>query len=638
MVRRMADASTPRGRPFAERVAPYWSGWGLGLIAAHSAVRRAALALRETGLPVWDPAAHGLSAVDLADALRRVDLPGFLDGINRQVTWPFVGPLLLAPFLAIAGPGYRVGDAAAAALCFAAVLALFAAGTALHPRRGAWVGLAAAVLALTSPQFQAYATLTMLEMPGTLLVTVASFAYLKSRDGSRPWAAAAGVVSAALFLCKYNYGLLWLIPVFLHEADHWRRERGLTWMALASGILTAPLWRHPFARLLMVYAAVLGWIVATGGIAYDVGSLRISMRSPGNRAYGFFLLIVGWAIVHLARHRHVPRILEQALTPRRWTLLLTFALPTAIWLLIPYPNRVREMVGFLQNREGGPWTWERLVFYPRAWANDFHAAPVLGGFLLIALLIPLRGEAERSHFRFLRLAASLGFVMVALHSYQGSRFLLTVAPLLWLCGAWYAVHALEWVLVRAAPILRETAWVATAFGLLALAAFGPIPDPQVALERAPFFSSASLTVALDRVVELSGESGPRPRLLGASNRLSPALLAWHARLTRSDLPRDRLPRRVPSISWDSTPEQIDERVESLRTAGAPVIAALPEADAPYDELDRREVAADWATFDRMVASGRWTVASDVTRAGMRVVKLIPISEATAFTERRGGPP
>ncbi|MEO5616543.1 MAG: hypothetical protein ABIS67_02120, partial [Candidatus Eisenbacteria bacterium] len=173
-------------------------------------------------LPLWDEAAHGYAGVQVADAFRHFNPLELFLALNRQVVWPFVHSLLLAPALLLGGNTFAAAEAASLALYAATILAIFFAGTLLHPTRGALVGLAAASLALLAPSYRLFGSLAMLEIPGALLLAIAlSLHALAAREPLVPGRLrAAGLATTALFLCKYNYGLMWLLPLAFWE---WRQ-------------------------------------------------------------------------------------------------------------------------------------------------------------------------------------------------------------------------------------------------------------------------------------------------------------------------------------------------------------------------------------------------------------------------------
>ncbi len=71
-----------------------------------------------------------------------------------------------------------------------------------------------AALMLVSPAVHLFGTISMLEVPGALLTLVALWAYSRSLETGRAgnWRGACAAATGLFFL-KYNYGLLWLVPL-----------------------------------------------------------------------------------------------------------------------------------------------------------------------------------------------------------------------------------------------------------------------------------------------------------------------------------------------------------------------------------------------------------------------------------------
>ena len=105
-----------------------------------------------------------------------------------------------------------------AALFVALVIATWWTAREIAPESPAVAAIAPA-LVVTSPFVQLFAVQAMLEVPGALLYVLSLGAYARHlRTGTRATIVATGVLSAALFFTKYNYGLLWLAPLVLNEA------------------------------------------------------------------------------------------------------------------------------------------------------------------------------------------------------------------------------------------------------------------------------------------------------------------------------------------------------------------------------------------------------------------------------------
>jgi hypothetical protein len=618
-----ASAEPPAAQPGLRAVT--WNA-GLGVLAlgVAAALQLWRIAGADHGVPLWDPAEHGVAGVALADALRRGDVGGFLLGINRQVLWPFAHSLMLLPWALAFGGDYASAARLSAVIFAGAVLALFAAGTGLHPVRGAWVGAAASALMLLAPIARVFGSVCMLEMPGALLLALTVSLHVRACREPAPRALliAAGVSSAALFFCKYNYGLLWLAPLALHEwwalpkdqrAAGWTRAR--RWFATRQ-------WLRPFPVFMALFALAIAAIAVTGGGVFTVAGTQVSVRSPGNPLYGFYLVTLAWLADRVRRAGGV-RAVAGRLAPRHRILLATVALPIAVWFLIPAPNRFRVFFDFVVNRETAHplLSIERWLDYPRVFAHDYSPAPWVGWLVLALALVPPPRVGEGRDARALVYRALwVGFAATAAHHYHQPRFLFTVAPLVWLAAAMTAVSWLDVGLGAKPALLRRLAWSASLAGLLAWAALGTPPAAATAAGRGYLSSPPALAAVVDRVLDLSERSDKAPWLLGYANELSPALLRWQALLTHPRLPEHRLPGHPPAVAPEAGEAAIAGRIEAMRASGRPVLVALG-TEGWADRADYRlETRADSLTAARLAADPRVIVESDsvLAAAGFRV--------------------
>jgi len=634
------------------------------VLAALAAVQLRRVCGVHATFPLWDEAAHGFAGIEVADALRHFNPIELFLALNRQSVWPFVHSLMLAPFFLVGGPGFGSAELVSVLLYAATVVLLFFAGRALHPTRGTWVGLAAAALALVAPKWRVFATLVMLEMPGGFLLVLAFLLHARTlrEPASRRSLLAAGAAAAALFFCKYNYGLLWIVPMAWLE---WRRlPDDFRARAAAAGRarMTRAWWLRPVPALLAIGGLVALGIALTGGGEWTLFREHVSMRSPGNLAYALFLIALVWVLVP-RRGRGSRLAWLRARLPERIRLLAgPIAIPIAIWFVLP--GHLREFLGFLANREDGPPPWApgALVFYPRAFCFDYAATPGLGVVVLVLAVLAFatlpgkRAPGERAlrspedlAAGFALFAAVLGLFVVELHRYRESRFLFTVAPLLWLCAARTAVVAVDAGLRRVSfRPLRESVWAGLALGVLFCAWIGAPFDSDVLEARDAFRGPASLRPALNtildgiaprlaapdyRLVDFAGanatpaaiepvpapgldrEYPPRVVLLGSSNVLSPGLIAWWARIARPEIPRRALPKRAPYLAPGAEDVAIDTRARWVGGNADVVIAAFAAVlPRPLVGEYRNEVWADRETAARLAESSEWSRVSD-TRAG-----------------------
>jgi hypothetical protein len=609
--------------PWIDRVGGFLVS--LAALALAARVWRVCRATRT--LPMWDEAEHGLAGARVADAIRHVNPVAFLLALNDQVVWPFVHSLLLAPAMLVGRDGLAAGEATSVALEAGAVLLLYMAGRELHPTRGAWIGALAAACALMAPAWGAFGTLVMLEVPGAFLLLVAFVLHVRSArepldGGALRWA---GMAATALFLLKYNYGLLWLVPVAIWEWSLWPAPSRARTIAALRARSSPAWWMRPAPLALAAGALAIAAILVTGGGVFTFFGRVVSVRSPGNLAYAWWLAALAWLLIPrrvgardargagagagAGLRRESRAAWVWARLPERARLLTqTIVVPLAIWFTLPWPNRVREFLGFITNRDSGApfWTESGLLFYPRALATDYAPAPWLGAAALALALGAVFVRRPGSALRLARLAFLVGIGLTVIHRFRDPRFLFTVTPLVWLCAAAVLVALLDALLARI-PSARVRETIALA-GLIATIAGAWLTTPgfeRINERRLRYRTPATIAPALDSLLAVTAEAErttpvDRIALLGYSNVLSPGLLKWHTRLTPPPKPVDRLPLRVPTLEAQASEDEMTGRLAWLSTQSDLVIAALADSSASWasrDYLD--EVWADRETAVRL---------------------------------------
>jgi hypothetical protein len=631
------------GRRAWRRTAPLLAFAGIASAAAAAALELARICAAGRGLPMWDRADHGLAGFELARALSRGDVLGFLLDLNRQVTWPFVHSLLLAPWLLVRGTDIVAADQLSSLLFAGTVLAVFAAGLRLHPTRGAWVGAAAGALALLAPDYRLFGTLAMLEMPGAFFLALTLALWLREAESPAPkhLTAAAGLSTTALFLCKYNYGLLWTVPLAWHVWSSAEISPKQEVLARGRAALRERRWVRPFPLFLLAYALVLVGILVSGGGVFRIWGARVSVRSPGNPAYLLYLILLAWGVMAVRRAGGA-RSVWRRIPPRYRILIATVLLPLGVWFLIPVPNRVKEFFGFVVNRRSGPplWTLDGLLFYPRAFVHGYAPSPLAGWLVLALACVPPAGR--RAADRLLYGAFAFGLLATMAHHYHDPRFLFTTALLVWLRAAQTAIGWLGLMLDRLHKVawLEEAAWAAALAGLLAWGWLAAPARPAVAAAHREQNSPDVFVTALDRLMDSSLGAKQGTIVLGCSNWLSPALLHWEALRRRPDLPVERLPRRAPWLPEGASDADIAARIERLRASGLIVIAVVPAGCLPATARDyRSEVWADSVTAARLATSPGVVKETEESLGGadfplrLSVFRFVTTGAATAGTER-----
>jgi len=594
----------------------------LGLCVAAELVR---LSWTSPRLPQWDMAKYGVDGLRLARAVWDGEPWTFLVTIHEMDVWPPLFPLLELPVFLVLGSGYRVPAALVGALFAATVAAAFWAGR--SATRGwagepaGWVaGAVAAAFFATSPLFQVLGTVVMLEVPGALVLLLAVGAYARSlarasvhgpaapppppvSHATRPAGAedpsalrafrAACLLATLLFFTKYNYGLLWLVPLLLHEA--WRHHGGprpALGLLLAAGRRLEL--RRPWPVFVGLYLLALLSVVVTGGWSLVLGGVAIEAHSIGNGLYLLYLLAALRALLRLGRRasfrpaRAAALLRERlaALPPRGRALLLWVAAPIGLWLLLP--GHLSELAAFVENRSSGlPLLGrESLLLYPRAFARELAAWPAVGiASLLVGLapvaLLPRLGRCRAEPLRALALATAVAAAALLLHPYKLPRFASTLAVLAWLsCGA---VAGAGWErLSRRWPApARSAGALALAVLILAGAALAGTDPERLGAGHRTYSVTGTIRPLLDRI---AGEAAARPgvALAGYWNHLSPGLIEWHLARRHPEAPRDRVPRDLRALARAPEP-----------AAGVEELARSPDLERVL-VLTLRHSARAWA--------------------------------------------
>lgn len=394
-------------------------------------------------VPAWDEAKYLVSGLRLYQAASAVDGLAFLRHLNAQSVWPPGFPLLEA--LAFAGWGTTIGVArqlAASLFASTLILAWWSLRKSRVPLAGLWLALALGF----SPLTRTVAVLAMLEIAGLAGLLAAFGAYARALDAelrglAAPlWWRATWLLSTLLFFCKYNYGLLWLIPLLSHE--WWRRQGAPPWRHLGSELAgTFPFRRHWIAKFWWVLLGALGllgiWLRFTGGRDFKLGPWTLSVHSAGNLAYGILWLAL--ATIALVWWRDPARARANwSDFEARWDGIGAWlVMPITVWLLIP--PHMQDLVGFLENRSSGLGLVEGLLFYPRVFARDF-LPDFLSPWCLLAILAGFGWQRRRHLWRpsvetFAVWAATWGVLALVGHGYKQDRFILQAACWILVVGA-----------------------------------------------------------------------------------------------------------------------------------------------------------------------------------------------------------
>lgn len=556
----------------------------------------------EARLAQWDMAKYGVSGLRLAGAIATADLPLFLRELNALSVWPPFFPLLEAPFFLVFGKSEAVAARLVLALWAAALLLLPWALAPVAARRSPAFGWLAAAALASSSLHGAFATLVMLEIPGLFLqVAALGFTLRALRGEPRAWRATY-IACALLFFCKYNYGLLYIVPLLIFRA----RLAVAEWSDFGTAALRygrSGKWRSPLVLGAAAAVLALGLLRASGGFAVDLFGRQVSVGSAGNPALVLLWLVLLFVVSGRERRRAAAARLA-AIDCEHQGLLRYLAAPVLVWFLLP--PHLKDFLGFVENRSSqlSFFSAESLLFYPRAFLDGLSPGPVLGGLILLlaaAGLTRLRGSGALS---FLALWTAFNLLAVFFHPYKQDRFFFPAALALVVLAAAVAGKALEaWPpRLEAGPALPLLA------GLLALAAAaaGGLREEEIRREVALRSVPAAVGEALDAVVA-AGREQPT-LLLGTHNLASPWLVEWRAfvssgswrppvlPLRPADLLRRpdgaalaaKLERSGPPLVLRLEPLAADPAAAAETAWLAPVVARLDDGD-----LYRREPAREF---------------------------------------------
>jgi hypothetical protein len=514
-----------------------------------------ALSVGSPRLPQWDMAKYGVSGLRLARALQDIDPLAFLHHLNGLDVWPPLFPLLEVPVFLLAGPGYSSARGLVAVLFAATIVAAFWSGLQSHGRIGLAVGGLTATLVATSPMARIFATIVMLEIPGILLLLVAISFYLRSLSTGHPRDFTLACVAAtALFFCKYNYGLIWILPMVANEVLRAHGPSDLqpaeSWKRLAATL------RRPWPAVLGIGLLIAAVIQTSGPWRFAIGGREVSVSSAGPMLYVLYILtLIRW----LLRPRHNLQMANQMFGPldsRLRSMLVVMGVPIALWMVVP--AHTINFVDFLVNRSTGPpiLSLESLLSYPRIFVNEFTPSPVVGTVVLVFAafaLCRLRGADEAG--RVLALSLLISTVAVVAHPYKQPRFLFLTATLLCLTGSREAMDLVARALSRVGKKTRRWATATVAAVALLTAAVTATDADRLLRGHRQHTVNPSTAVVLEAVTERAA-AAQSSVLLGTWNHLSPWLVEWSCLQRRASMDPEQVPReptgrarRGNAIEW-----------------------------------------------------------------------------------------
>ncbi|MEM6793643.1 MAG: hypothetical protein AAF725_06645 [Acidobacteriota bacterium] len=549
------------------------------------------LASTSARLPLWDMAQLGVGGLRVAEAARAWDLWGLLVALHDLSVWPPAYPALEAAAFLLLGSGYEVPRLVQALLWAAIAPATWWAGRSLLPpdqrRWGDAVGLAGASLFAASPFFAGYATLNLLETPALFALALCVGCYGRALDAegaggeterARAWRRVA-LTSLLLFLTKYNYGLLWIVPLAVVEG----RRRAGSWRAAVLALkrpAKAMFASRIGASLALALLGVMAWVRVTGGGSFAMpGGLSLSVTSLGGPLTALALVAL-WGLL-TPRERARRWWSSQSADPQARALTRYLAIPAGLWLLIP--PHLKDFVDFVENRADGPPLGSRewWAFYPRQaaglWTGGEGGHEAIGWAVLALAAVGLAAawRSGDARGRLVVWSALLWASALLLHPYKLPRFGHSAFWWLGLLAALGGARILGALGARALP------------AALALSAGLAVASGTLGVDRDLLGQAHELrTLPASRSAVLDELAGTRPAdgetvILGTWNRLSPWLLEWHARRAEASAPARRPPA---STDFEISPGR--RRAELIAGLEAPAVRRVV--------LVERERSREWA--------------------------------------------
>lgn len=476
-------------------------------------------------LPRWDLATHlGHGWLDY-HLLATGRIPRLLWDLWLQGYWPPVLSMYQVPFYLLLGGGMTSG-LWSSLVAFGLAGLMGSAVLWRQSKNGAVLSVSLFLaLLMSSPFLLAYASVTMTEILGALAQLLVLLSYVRYREAPTPRAATLFAASlTVLFFTKYNYFVLLVAPLVLHEwlerTSGWNAARRLT-----------ELWRwtrrvlsSPTGAFVALYVAGLLIVVRTGGFDFRLMGQRISVHTIGNSGHVVLYLLLArlWY-----QHRR-DRIDWGRLTstdPRVRPLLVWFVAPVTIWLASPYPNHIRDFSNLVINRPLDESTVAAgvAIYLDALRTTYFYSEWVLAFMVAAFVLAAVRYRGQPPLMQWLILAIPLQFAAIAFHQTRLPRFLLLTVVLLCLAassevGRWFAGSRRGRVAASLLAPLVLVSGVMAARNVVAQARFR-----AVAFEN--YTDNEALRAALDSIrAEL--QAGDRLAIVGQSNELSPALFRW----------------------------------------------------------------------------------------------------------------
>ena len=496
---------------------------------------------------MWDMAEHGVDGVRLSEAVRNVDCFEFVKQIHRMSLWPPIFPLLECPVFLLFGYEYNVASGFMGVLFALCLLAVFFVGLELSQSTGILIGGLAVALMASSPIFQLFGALIMLEIPGALFLLLSLGTYIRFQRtrSSKDWILTC-LMASALFFIKYNYGLMWIFPVILNES--WSVLSVRTSRQKICNTLIQYVSRHRFfVMILTVYVVFLIAIGITGGWIWKVAGQKIIVTSLGNPVYFLIWFLIIRFFLRPRENLARAKFFIQNMNVQYRIFLLIVILPIFIWMLIPY--HMKDFFYFMENRSSDIpfWSMENLLFYPRVFFKEYSPSSVIGLIVFILGICSLLLMKKNSTTRIIYLALGVGLFVSFFHPYKQARFFFVVAPLLWLVFSNSLGQVFRVVTRKCRPSLVSAISVLLVLVCFVLATVHGFDINKLRINHRSHSVSGSVRPLLDVIADNAWTS-QESVVLGYWNCLSPGLVEWHCRLLRPGKKGEYIPHHPRHFS------------------------------------------------------------------------------------------
>ncbi len=171
------------------------------------------------GIPFpWDSGAHAYEGLRIALDLKAGDVISFIGDTYRQGWWPFFHSWLLAPAFLFFGNSYAVARGVSL-FCFVLfVPILYGISTEMSEKRGQWIGLITAYLALTSLPLLVISAMSMSEIPGLLMTSITFLFYLKAIKHQHSYLFVfTSILMALTIFTKWHHGVFVILAIFITQ-------------------------------------------------------------------------------------------------------------------------------------------------------------------------------------------------------------------------------------------------------------------------------------------------------------------------------------------------------------------------------------------------------------------------------------